>query len=60
MTARVRALSYLALSTYFAALLLLAARVDAPRVGAAAAWGMGASLGLSVAWWQTAERERGR
>lgn len=60
MTARTRALAWLAVGVYFAACLLLAARADAPRVTAVAAWGLGASLGLSVAWWVAAERERGR
>lgn len=58
MTSRTRALAWLAMVVYFAACLLLAARVDEPRVTAAAAWGMGASLGLRVAWWWQAERER--
>lgn len=59
MTRRARALAWLAAALYFAACLLLAAPLDAPRpVVAAAAWGMGASLGLSVAWWVQAERQR--
>lgn len=58
MTSRTRALAWLAMAVYFGACLLLAARVDEPRAVAAAAWGMGASIGLSVAWWWQAERER--
>jgi len=49
----------LATAVYFGVCLVLVARIEASRgVTAAAAWGMGASLGLSVAWWWQAERER--
>lgn len=58
MSARARALGWLAASAYFAACLLLAARADAPRpVVAASAWGMGASLALSAVWWTAAQRQ---
>jgi len=61
MTSRTRAIAWLAMTVYFGACLLLAARIEASRgVTAAAAWGMGASLDLSVAWWWRAERERRR
>ena len=58
MTSRARSLIHLAAAGYFAAVLLLAARVDAPCAGAVAAAGMGAALYLSVSAWRQAERER--
>lgn len=53
MTARRRALAYFAMAAYMAAcLLIVRADAEAPViVQAVAAWGMGASLGLSAAWW---------
>lgn len=57
MTARARALAWLAGGLYFAACLLLAAPLDAPRpVTAAAAFGLGASLALSAACWHAAHQ----
>ncbi len=57
MTARTRAFAWLAGGLYFAANLLLAAPLDAPRsVTAAAAFGLGASLALSAACWHAAHR----
>jgi len=59
MTARTRALAWLAGGLYFAANLLLAAPLDAPRpITAAAAFGLGASLALSAACWHAAQRQR--
>lgn len=55
-TDRGRGLAWLAMAAYFGAALILARGQDAPPVvQAAGAFGMGASLALSVVWW-----ERGR
>lgn len=52
MTPRRRALAYFAAAAYFGAVLLSVRAGDAPPgIQAAAAWGMGASLALSAAWW---------
>lgn len=49
---RRRALAWLASALYFGAALLCVRGHDAPPVvQAAAAWGMGASLSVSIAWW---------
>ncbi len=53
MSPRHKALAHLVAAVYFAAC-MFAARADADvpaYVQAVAAWGMGASLGLSVMWW---------
>lgn len=53
MTPRLRAVAYLVAAVYFATCLFVArADADVPAyVQAVAAWGIGASLGLSVMWW---------
>lgn len=52
MTPHRRALAWLALAVYFGCALLAAHADDAPGlVQGGAAWGMGASLALSAAWW---------
>lgn len=57
MNARMRAVAYLTVALYFGAALLLTRAMDAPPlVQAAGGFGMGAALGLSVAWWVTAEQ----